>query len=788
MLVGMLAFSGYGTLLPADLRCALPGAVGCPGGLLGPLPLAGNSSLEMFFNITMYDYGFWIVDTANGANETSGWYVYEGWTVHVNATSLPANPSVGGSAYHGIGVELNATGKQLLSLSAPVGRWVASSFTAPSSAYYRQHIWCTIECGSGHSGMQSHNFYVIPATFIPTVSASANETRGAPPLAVGFTGLVQGGTPPFTATWDFGDGSPVATTLNTTHTYTLAGTYAASLAVADSKGFSASGSVSITVTATAVLAIAVQASAASGYAPLLTTLSATVTGGSPPYAIGWSLGDGGSATGTSLTHLYTSPGEFTASATVSDAAGASATAQATVTVQASTGTFDVGASAAPSSGPAPLSAVLSATPRGGSAPYATAWAFGDGSFGSGAAASHTYALPGAYEAAVFVTDAAGRVGTNFTAVAVSGTTGSALAAHLVETPATGSPPLAVTASVSAVGGSGTYTALAWTFGDGTTGSGPVVVHEYTGLGTYSLTVRVTDSTGASATDSTTVLVEGVVVVVSVNRTAGDAPLTVGASASISGGTGIYRSVTWDWGDGSTSSGNPANHTYAANVTGTVTVQASATDSGGQSAVGAQAIAIAPSPVAVLAVTVPASASPPVAVNFTLEVTGGTGPFLSQPLWTFGDGTSTRAGATVNHTFSRPGHFEISVQTNDSVGTVVVGTAWVNLSTGGLAGGVGVGTGGPSWVFTGVDNPDEAALALMGLVAMSGLAMLYRTRRLRAARPSTAPRPARPGTPSVAPGPRSPAALPRPAPVDGTGLPPGWSPPPPPDAPRPPAGW
>jgi len=56
--------------------------------------------------------------------------------------------------------------------------------------------------------------------------------------------------------------------------------------------------------------------------------------------------------------------------------------------------------------------------------------------------------------------------------------------------------------------SGVIDAYEWTLGDGTTKSGATVEHAYAESGEYTVTLRVTDSTGASASTSTTVVVEG----------------------------------------------------------------------------------------------------------------------------------------------------------------------------------------------------------------------------------------------------------------------------------------
>ncbi|MCI4322201.1 MAG: PKD domain-containing protein, partial [Thermoplasmata archaeon] len=245
-LVGMLVFSLYGTLTPRTVRCGLPGAVGCPGGILGTAvtPLSGG---EQWFTVSMYDWGFWIVDSSTGANETNSWNVFEGWTVHINATSLKADAAIGGTAYHGLGVELNATGQQLLSLAAPVGQWTQGSFVAPNAVYHHQHIWCTIQCGPGHSGQQAWVLNILPALPPPKATAVANSSGAPAPLTVGFTGTASAGTPPYNTTWDFGDGSPVAYASSASHTYALGGNYSAKFQVTDSKGMSATASVDVLV-------------------------------------------------------------------------------------------------------------------------------------------------------------------------------------------------------------------------------------------------------------------------------------------------------------------------------------------------------------------------------------------------------------------------------------------------------------------------------------------------------------------------------------------------------------
>jgi PKD repeat protein len=83
----------------------------------------------------------------------------------------------------------------------------------------------------------------------PTASASADPAEGGVPLNVTFTGEAtdpEGGA--LTYEWDFGDGSPHATTQSPTHTYTEPGTYTARFTVTDAGGLTASDTVTIEAT------------------------------------------------------------------------------------------------------------------------------------------------------------------------------------------------------------------------------------------------------------------------------------------------------------------------------------------------------------------------------------------------------------------------------------------------------------------------------------------------------------------------------------------------------------
>jgi PKD repeat protein len=772
----MLAFSLYGTVVPSQVRCGLPGAVGCPHGIFGAA-VGGATAGEQFFTVTMYDWGFWIVDSTSGANETHAWNVFEGWTVHINATSLPANAAIGGTAYHGLGIELNATGQQLLSLAAPVGQWVTGIFIAPTSTYHNQHIWCTISCGPGHGSQQAYVLNVIPPAPLPQVKVGANVTSGTAPLSVALTGNVTSGTPPFNLSWSFGDGTPGAYGLTASHTYTLGGTYYASLLATDSKGYQARSAVTVTVLSTDPLTASLAATPSAGVAPLAVALSTIAHGSQPPYTFDWSFGDGANSSGPNGTaHLFRAPGIYAVAVTVHDSLGATQRALASITVSVPSGSFPVSIVSRPLSGPAPFQPQLNATPGGGTGPYAYAWLLGDGSTATGAAVSPIYNTTGIYEATAFVTDAAGRLGTaTVSVVATTASTGDdgggndssprlqpaaagTLRVVLGTFPSAGGAPLTVNATASVIGGTATNVSVSWSFGDGGSATGQVVTHRFAAVGSYTLSVTASDSGGNTGANTTVVSVVGLTMSIVTNRTGCDAPCTLAAAATVLGGTGSFSGIRWAFGDGTGTTGDLVVHDYSNGSFGPLVLTATATDRAGATVSATTTVTVYPLPVALVLVDRPASPSgPPVTVTLTVQVTGGSGTYASEVFWNFGDLSTTRAPTVTNHTFNTTGHFLVSALTNDSLGTYALGSAWVNVSSSRALGPPGGGGGGgPAiWVFNGVSNPDQAALVLMGMVAATGLAMLVR-RRVRAR--ATPLRPKAPAAPRAAP--RSAPASPR----------------------------
>jgi len=137
-------------------------------------------------------------------------------------------------------------------------------------------------------------------------------------------------------------------------------------------------------------------------------------------------------------------------------------------------------------------------------PLTYRWNFGDGSTGAGVNPTHIYAAGGTYTVTLVVND--GKVDS-----APDVTT--ATIAEINDPPVADAGPdqsalvnETVTFDGSASYDDGSITSYDWDFGDETTGSGETTTHAYATVGTYTVTLTVTDDGGLTAEDTAIVTV------------------------------------------------------------------------------------------------------------------------------------------------------------------------------------------------------------------------------------------------------------------------------------------
>ncbi|MEP6732747.1 MAG: PKD domain-containing protein [bacterium] len=158
-----------------------------------------------------------------------------------------------------------------------------------------------------------------------------------------------------------------------------------------------------------------------------------------------------------------------------------------------------------------------------------AWTYGDGATGIGKTSAHTYAAAGTYSVKLTVSDANG-TSTKTTSVAVAAAN-QAPVAHF----SFSCPTLACTFDASASTDNVGIVSYTWTWGDGRgeTHAGPIAKNAYFAVGTYFVSLTVTDGSGLTSLLTTSVQVP--------SAPTNTAPMAV-ISTPINGATFVQRAT------------------------------------------------------------------------------------------------------------------------------------------------------------------------------------------------------------------------------------------------------
>jgi PKD repeat protein len=299
------------------------------------------------------------------------------------------------------------------------------------------------------------------------------------------------------------------------------------------------------------------------------------------------------------------------------------------------------------------------------------WDFGDGTApafrgasSALASVSHTYSLGGTYTVKLTLVDNRGNLAITTQQITLDEAPTAAFTTGVTH-PAVGQP-------VSFDGSpsndpDGSIVSYSWKFGDGASGTGATATHSYGTSGIYTITLKVTDSSGATAT-TTQQLPVGPIASFTVTS---PPPLLQGQPVGFDG-TGsstsqgaTITSYSWDFGDGSApGTGATPSHPYL--HYGSYTVKLTVIDSSGARATAAQTVVVhehPPTASFVVPTALPV-AGQPVAFDGTSS-SDPDGPITSYS-WTFGDG-STGTGATASHIYASYGAYSVTLTVTDGDG-------------------------------------------------------------------------------------------------------------------------
>ncbi len=455
-------------------------------------------------------------------------------------------------------------------------------------------------------------------------------------------------------------------------------------------------------------------------------LSEAAYGGTPPLTYSWTgLPPGcASVNASSLTCVPVSPGTFTVVAGVTDVNGSQvASPGTTIVVRPALG---LTLSAVPSSGPPPLSVAFRATVEGGTAPFAVAWAFGDGERATGANVSHTYVAAGVYTVRATVNDSLG-ASVNRTTTVVVGSTPLQLQGPTA-TPASIDLGQEVDFGVGVVNGTSLYR-YAW---NGLPTGCPTINASTvpcvpSATGAFSVSVTVQDLVGDTATAGPlafSVVPDPGPPTLVASRSVLDVGQSSTLALSLSGGAAPYA-IVWS-GLPPGCAGTASTLECAPTAPGAYGIGAEATDANGL-LVAAPALQLEVNPRLVVGAldrdpTTPVAGRP---LTLTATFSGGTPPFE----WSYGDlppGCASQNASTLSCLPSAAGTYAIDVGVTDAVGGAANASLTLVVAP---AGSPSVGSGPTSLAWWGIPLTDWA-IGIGGALAVALAALFLRRRRPR----------------------------------------------------------
>lgn len=538
----------------------------------------------------------------------------------------------------------STTGGSVNSWTWYFGDGSTSSSQSSTHTYTNPGTYTVTLVAAGPGGSNTTTTIITVSTPSTVVSITASPTGGLAPLPVQFTGSCSAG-PVNSWAWSFGDGS-TSTSQTPAHTYANPGTYTVTLVASLSKQ---SGSTTATIHVNAPPPAAkIAATPTGGQAPLAVQFNGTTTGG-PVNTWAWSFGDSSTSSSQNPNHTYTNPGTYTVTL---NASGPGGTSIATATITASPAAPIVNINANPTSGQASLTVHFTATNTGGSV-NSWSWTFGDGSTSGSQSPSHTYTQPGTYSAAL---TASGPGGTSTKTVLITVNPPSAPVVSTKATSTSGKIPLQVQFTATNTGGP--VTAWSWSFGDGSTSTLQNPRYTYTVAGIYPATLTASGPGGTSVrTITITANAPAPVAAFTATPTVGSAPLDVQFTNR---STGTISSFYWDFGDGSTSSVQSPQHTYA--QPGSYTARLTVAGPGGSASRQLSIAVRVRKAVADFQVS-QISGSSPLTAQFTDTSTGQ----VTSRLWNFGDGRISRQ-QNPTHTYTKKGKYTVRLTTHNAAGS------------------------------------------------------------------------------------------------------------------------
>ena len=496
---------------------------------------------------------------------------------------------------------------------------------------------------AGDESQQSFDFTVVAPDLLRVPTADFTFETSTVEVGEALQFFDQSTGDPDVLLWSFGEGS-TATGTAPTHTFSAPGQFTVSLTASNDAGAD---------TANAIITVVESVSppeAVIGAFPGIVEVGQTVTllseSTNSPTSITWDFDDGQGSLGTVVRHSWTEPGTYRIRLQVSNSAGTDTTfSDITVepAVQPPIARF----------GESTLEVVVGEEIRFNDLslnnPTLITWEFGDNTSDQGANVVKAWTEPGTFTVTQTVSNDAGSDSAAKTVTVLPLPPNPPIASFTVPTAVVPvNQPLRFTDTST-----GDPTEWRWDFGDnGPRSTAQSPVRPFDMPGTYTVTLTASNAGGS---DSTSLIVTVVDPPVASFSSVVDELLVSFTDTSSNGPT----EWEWDFGDGTASTAQSPDKTYA--LPGTYTVTLIATNEGGSSTEFERTLTVNRAPTAAFSVTTGALSAQFTNTSTDLPIQGST------VLWDFGDGDTT-AVRSPNHLYDEAGTYEVTLTVTNGAGS------------------------------------------------------------------------------------------------------------------------
>jgi len=354
---------------------------------------------------------------------------------------------------------------------------------------------------------------------------------------------------PASWSWDFGD-TATSTERNPAHTYQVKGLYTISLTTKNTNGED---------TETKQQYVNIGMGPAADFIPVIVPYQKNKVpmqvrfldkSANLPTSWQWDFGDGQTSGEENPVHLYVNEGTYTVTLTVKNNFGQDTKIRSNLIEVGKGPVVDFIADKTTVG----IGRVVTFTDLSSNSPTSWVWDFGDGSTGTGAKPDHVYRTTGVYDVTLTASNpdlTTSRTKNQYITVL------NIPRADFSADKTRGGAPMDVSFIDQS---SGSPTSWMWDFGDGATSTEKNPVHKYTSLGSFTVTLNVSNANGQDTTAKAAYIVTTLAPVADfrADRQIGKAPFVV---HFIDASNGNPTSWSWEFGDGTGSNEQNPNHIY-----------------------------------------------------------------------------------------------------------------------------------------------------------------------------------------------------------------------------------